>query len=97
MSAPCEHARFTVIGTVNRLSDTDGGPVTSYSLDVQVRCEDCSTPFKFIGLPLGLDLTGGATMSFSREEAHLVISPDGSAPTLHGVKGFTITERSGRG
>lgn len=91
----CAHEDFRTDCGVHRLSDTDNGPVTGYMLDVRITCTQCGLPFKFVGLPVGLELQGAA-MSFDRTEAHLAISPDGS-PSISKLKGFRITERSGRG
>lgn len=50
---PCEHMNFAAQANVFRLSDTEGGPITGYKLDVTVKCADCGLPFRFKGLPFG--------------------------------------------
>ncbi|HKB35360.1 MAG TPA: hypothetical protein VKD72_02835 [Gemmataceae bacterium] len=39
-----------------------------------IRCEQCGTPFRFIGLPAGLGLNGAA-VSVDGTEARLAIAP----------------------
>jgi len=85
---PCPHKTFHCEVTVNRLDDTG-----RFSADVRVICTDCDTPFRFLGLPLGLDLNG-ACVSFDGTEARLAIAPKGEAvPPLIGVEGFTIRKK----
>lgn len=50
---PCEHLRFFTQANVFRLTDTEGGPVTGFKLDLTVKCDDCGLPFRFLGLPFG--------------------------------------------
>jgi len=52
--AICEHERFSTNALVHRITETEGGPVIRYSVDVRIKCEDCDKPFRFIGLPMGL-------------------------------------------
>jgi hypothetical protein len=85
----CEHHNFTADVTVNRLPAKEGGPVERYSADVRVKCLDCGLPFRFIGLPAGVDLNGAA-VSIDGTEARLAIAPKGQVITpLDGVTGFT--------
>ena len=49
----CEHLNFGARIAVNRLSDTDDGPVTGYAADITICCADCGLPFWFLGLPAG--------------------------------------------
>ena len=88
----CPHASFACECDVNRLPTKDGGPVERYCLDVRVRCADCGLPFRFIGLPAGLDLNG-ASVSINAEEGHFAIGPKGQvvsvmegAPTGYSVR-----------
>jgi hypothetical protein len=81
----CEHPNFAATVTVNRLEDSG-----RFVADVSVRCEDCGTPFRFIGLPTGLDLDG-ASVSVGGTEARLAIAPKGEVITsLEGLGGFTV-------
>jgi hypothetical protein len=49
----CNHEKFECFCAVGRLTDGDGGKVTSYCLDVKVQCCDCKEFFEFIGVPAG--------------------------------------------
>jgi hypothetical protein len=82
---PCKHENFDCFCNVARIED-----IGRFSVDVTVKCMDCGTPFKFLGLPLGLDLNG-ACVNFDGTEARLAIAPKGEAiPPIHGVEGFTV-------
>lgn len=75
MKPPCQHYqnhRATV--SVNYLEDTG-----RFCADVRIECADCGRPFQFLGLPLGVDLTG-ATMDVDGQEARLAIAPVGCVP-----------------
>lgn len=81
----CKHEAFDGNNAVHRMEDSG-----QFMLDVTIKCAQCGLPFQFIGLPLGLDLSGAA-MSPDGLEAHLAIAPQGSTPhPLSGVTGFTI-------
>lgn len=49
----CVHFGFLATGDVNRLTDSDGGPVTGYAADIRIKCADCGLPFVFVGVPFG--------------------------------------------
>lgn|GEM_PF-2088059 len=49
----CAHLRFECRADIGRLSDEDGGPITGYTANIQVKCADCGLAFRFIGLPAG--------------------------------------------
>jgi hypothetical protein len=38
---------------VTRLTKEAGGPVTGYTAEVTIRCDQCEMPFRFIGLEAG--------------------------------------------
>jgi hypothetical protein len=83
----CKHDQFDCEVTVNRLEDTG-----RFNADVRIKCLQCGTPFRFIGLPCGLDLNGAA-VSIDGCEARLAVAPKGEVLTpLDGsrVGGFTI-------
>lgn len=83
----CDHPDFEAKVTVNRLEDTG-----RFNADVSIRCVACQTPFRFIGLPYGLDLNGAA-VSVDGTEARLTIAPKGQVASMlapDGVGGFTI-------
>ena len=86
----CKHENFLADVQVNRLPETEGGPVKRYCADVRIKCTDCDLPFRFIGLPAGLDLNGAAT-SIDATEARLAIAPKGEVVSgMEGVRGFSI-------
>jgi len=70
----CVHLNFQADVSVGRLTDGEGGPVTSYMCSVRVHCAECGRPFEFVGLPLGLNLRG-ATSNMDASEANLAIKP----------------------
>lgn len=69
MGIVCDHKNFEVKVEVNRLSD-----VGKFNMDVKVHCTDCGQPFKFKGLPVGVNLNG-ATCSFDGLEGRFAIEP----------------------
>ena len=95
--ATCEHHTFGAEVDVNRLPQKEGGPVKRYCADVRIKCVDCGLPFRFIGLPAGLDLNGAAT-SVNAEEARLAIAPKGQVVSVleGGVTGFSVRNESPR-
>jgi hypothetical protein len=81
----CKHESFVCEVDVNRLEDEH-----RFQADVRVRCAQCSVPFRFIGLPAGLDLNGAA-VSVDGTEGRFAIAPKGEVVTpLEGVGGFTV-------
>lgn len=90
----CLHESFDAEVTVNRLPEEEGGPIKNYSADVRVKCHDCGLPFRFMGLPYGLDLRGAA-VSVNGEEARLAIAPQGEVVNaVEGVGGFTVRKET---
>lgn len=73
MSA-CEHRDFVACVTVNRMENRG-----LFAADVTVACAECGAPFRFLGLPGGLDLHG-ATVSVDQTEARLAIAPGAWEP-----------------
>lgn len=49
----CIHARFVASVSVGRLSDVVDGPITGYTANVTVKCEQCNLPFRFLGSEFG--------------------------------------------
>lgn len=89
----CEHRNFEANVNVNRIED-----VGRFAADVSIRCADCGVPFRFLGLPSGVDLNGAA-VSVNGEEARLAIAPRGEVATVleeDTPAGFTV-RRSPRG
>src|SRR5262249_3850714 len=89
--AQCEHEDFEAQVDVARMPAQEGGPIRRYMADVRVKCAQCGLPFRFIGLPAGLDLNG-ACVSVDATEAHLAIAPKGEvlSEIEGGVVGFSV-------
>lgn len=83
----CDHENFDVDVRVNRL--TDSGRLGA---DITIHCAVCGEPFRFLGLPCGLNLNG-ASVSADGTEARLAI---GTAETVANIidgvcpVGFTV-------
>lgn len=90
----CLHEKFRAEVNVNRLSD-----IGRFSADVKIRCEQCGSVFRFIGLPCGIDLNGAA-VNPDATEARLAIAPLGEVvPAIEGPQGFSArrSEHEGAG
>lgn len=86
----CPHQSFECVCNVGRIED-----IGRFMVDVTIKCADCGTPFKFLGLPLGMDYNS-ACVSVDGTEARLAIAPKGEAvPPIHGVEGFSIRRIQG--
>lgn len=72
----CKHEDFGCECEVNRIEDTG-----RFTLDVRVKCIQCGLPFRFIGLPAGLDLNGAAT-SADATEGRFAIAPKGEVVSV---------------
>lgn len=83
----CQHENFDANVRVNRLLDSG-----RFSADIKIKCRECGEPFRFLGLPTGLDLNGAA-VSADGTEARMAIGTketvaniiDGNCPV-----GFTV-------
>lgn len=84
----CNHSNFMTEVEINRLGDHS--PVR-FCADIRIRCEDCGLPFRFIGLPAGVDLNGAAT-SVDATEGRFAIAPKGEVISVieGGVSGFSV-------
>lgn len=83
----CKHEEFAANVAVARLLDSG-----RFNAAVTIRCAECGTPFRFLGLPAGVDLNG-ASVSPDGEEALLAIgTPETVANIIDGdcPVGFTI-------
>jgi hypothetical protein len=49
----CRHEKFAGRVDITRLSEKSGGPVTGYTADVTIRCDQCGLPFRFVGIAAG--------------------------------------------
>jgi hypothetical protein len=90
----CPHLNFVADVCVNRIEDTK--PIR-FNADVHVQCDDCGLPFRFIGLPSGVDLNGAA-VNIDATEAHLAIAPKGEVVSvLEGAAiGFSVRKNDGQ-
>lgn len=76
----CHHENFEAKCNVGRLTDGEDGPVTSWVIEVRVRCADCQLDFGFIGPPAGIR-NSDATCSPDGLELRCPIAP-GSLPRI---------------
>ncbi len=88
MNTPCLHENFACQCNVGRLTDTEGGPVTHYTVDVTIHCTDCGEPFEFFGLPVGHS-SYKPMVSFDGTELRAPIMPHGKPPP-QGLPGFGV-------
>lgn len=63
----CEHLDFSADVQVARIEN-----VGRFMADVRIKCTHCGEPFRFLGLPAGIDLEGAA-VSVDGYEARLAI------------------------
>ncbi len=49
----CLHEKFECHSKVGRLSEEEGGEITSFVADIKIRCTQCGMFFEFVGLPAG--------------------------------------------
>lgn len=87
---PCLHPEFSTAANINRL-ENGAGVVDRYQADIRIWCERCGVPFRFIGLPAGVDLNGAA-VSVDGTEGRFCIAPKGEVLSeLEGTPiGFTV-------
>lgn len=87
----CEHLDFAAEVIVNRITDGEVGKVMWYMADVRMKCVRCGTPFRFIGLPAGMDYNSPC-VSVDACEARMPIAPKGEvlSELEGGVVGFSI-------
>lgn len=82
---PCNHAtQQEATVDVHPLVQCEGGPVTSFSVDVRIQCV-CGEPFVFIDLPFGLS-PREPRVSFDGQELRLPVRP-ADAPDGWGESG----------
>jgi hypothetical protein len=87
----CKHESFTASVQVHRITNAAGDVVERFQANVTIACDQCQTPFRFIGLPAGLDMNGAA-VSVDGSEARLCIAPKGEVLSAMegGPQGFTV-------
>lgn len=90
-NSECPHMNFLADVAVGRIEPSKAGEKMRFCADVKIQCAECGLPFRFIGLPAGLDLNGAAT-SVDATEARLAIAPKGEVVSVleGGVSGFSI-------
>lgn len=71
----CKHNNFKVTGKVGRITKKEGGEVYRYTLDVNVECIDCKTPFEFIGIELAGSSLNKPTTSSDFTQLRIPIRP----------------------
>lgn len=88
----CVHPDFAAEVDVNRLTDTDGGPVVAFTADVRVSCAACGERFRWVGVPAGAS-GSRPTCSVDEFELRAPIRPASSDPDLGlGIPGFSIQQ-----
>lgn len=68
----CLHNKAHEVNTVINYLEDSG----RFSADIRIKCADCGKEFRFIGLPMGLDLNGAAC-SADGKEGRFAIYPAG--------------------
>jgi hypothetical protein len=86
--AKCKHCAFDCNVDINRLED-----IGRFVADVTIKCAECGVPFRFLGLPIGLDINS-AMVSPDGTEARMGVAPRGeSVPEAKGVEGFAVKQK----
>lgn len=88
----CKHGRF-----VSTLSCTYLEDIRRFMADITIKCEECGTPFRFLGLGVGLDINGAMTSPDGTEGRFAITPRDLEPPPLQGTTGFTIKRRTAGG
>jgi hypothetical protein len=86
MVKDCAHIKtHTTMTELNHFTDSGG-----YMVEISLKCGECGQPFRFLGLPLGLNMNG-ATMSMDGLTARIAILPaNRSFHPLEGATGFGV-------
>ena len=86
----CKHENFQSNVSICRITNNDGN-ADRFNAELRVNCVDCGEPFKFLGLPTGLDLNG-ASVSVDGFEARMAIGTDATVASIlnDGCTGFTV-------
>lgn len=88
MVSKCVHMNFQANVSVARLED-----IGQFNAEVKIKCAECGMPFRFLGLPIGLNLQG-ACIAPDGLEARLAILPQDRVPApLDGFTGYQIGAR----
>lgn len=74
----CEHPTgYTLNSKLNKFEDRPG----KMMLELTLICQDCGAPFVFLGLPVGLAMSG-ATVSVDGTELRIAVAAPGSPGPL---------------
>lgn len=93
MAVTCEHEDFLAEVAVQRITETEGGPVKGFYAEVQVWCAKCQEPFVFRGMPIGM-AQSEPRMSPDGTEARLPVIPQSADPHFGlGLAGFIARVR----
>jgi hypothetical protein len=91
----CPHEDFSATVEVNRLTSTEGGPVTAYAADIRVSCADCGEAFRWIGVKAGL-MPDRPMVSVDESVLRAPIRPASADPDFGlGIPGFAVNYREG--
>lgn len=75
----CKHESFTAGVKVTRLQDQETGEDAGcFNADVSIRCNECGSLFRFVGVPEGLS-PSVPTTNEDRTELHVPILPPSQA------------------
>jgi len=89
---PCPHEKFNAVVAVNRLTNTEDGPVAAFIADIRVECADCSEPFRWTGVSAGLS-PRRPMVSADETELRAPLRPASSDPDFGlGLPGFAIRQ-----
>ena len=92
---PCPHANFEAMVGVNRITESDDGPVVGYSADIKAWCRDCDEPFRWIGPPVGVSPAHPA-VSIDHTTLRAPLRPASSDPDFGlGLPGFSMRVEDG--
>lgn len=87
---PCPHEDFDALVEVNRITDSDGGPVTAYSAGITVSCRGGGEKFRWVGVPAGLR-PDRPMVSVDETELPAPLRPASADPDFGlGIPGFAI-------
>lgn len=70
----CGHGSFQAHVAVLRLTNDDGSRVTGYSAEIEIRCRECESPMRFLGVPIG-SLPDHPTRSFDGRQLRAPLEP----------------------
>ena len=81
----CEHKNFHANINVIRFEDRP-----EKQADIQIKCCDCQTRFRFLGLPVGMNFRGACVSADGREARLAIVEQDKTLEQIGGVSGFSV-------